>query len=147
MADQLPGLFKSRTPLRGRFPKERSSLASTDLLQFYRGDTIRLDIQVFDETSTPQSLVGATIRSFWKEEECYTVTVYELAIGTGITVLDASKGIIRVELSPAQSANLLTITYVFDVEVTLEDGTVGTVLKKWVEILPDISEDYPPPEL
>jgi hypothetical protein len=148
MAPELNGRFLSRQPLKGRFAKQRASGYTTDTqpLSFFRGDSINLALQVFDETGTPWDLAEVeTIKSTWKEEECLVQTTLCLELGgTGehgiIEVTDAGKGRLSIVIPANISKSLLPINYVFDVEITMQNGTVGTVLKRYVEIMPDITE-------
>ncbi len=139
----LNGRFLNRTPLRGRFPKAAPDPKSPGLLSFFRGDTIRLDIQIFDEAGLPQDLGTPTsIVSTWKDDECFIEALFVLDLTDGITILDAANGIIRVELSPDRSGQLIPASYVFDVEVELDDGTIGTVIKQYVEIVADVTDRF-----
>ena len=126
--------------MRGRWPKARTVRPSPAYSSFFRGDTIRLSIQVFDETGTVLDLTDAEIRSTWKELDCYLEPVLELDLTNGITIVDAPNGRLEIVLLPENTAQLLVTSYVFDVEVTLPDETVGTVIKERIDIKADVSE-------
>jgi len=138
--DPLQGRFYTRYPMRGRWPKARTVRPSPAYNAFFRGDTIKLAVQVFDETGTVLDLTDAVILSTWKELECYIEPVLELSLGSGITIVDAPNGRIEILVTPEQSAAFLITSYIFDVEVTLPGGAVGTVIKERIDIKADVTE-------
>lgn len=100
-----------------------------DPIDFICGDSWEETGPLQDVNGLPLSLAGATV--VWKLDFTDPVTLIttnalSLALGSGITVLDAPSATILVKVSAAQSAPLKPGLYVDWLQVTLSDGTVLT---------------------
>jgi hypothetical protein len=85
-----------------------------------RGDTRTLTLTLTDAEAMPYDLTGAAVRM--------TVgSLFDKALGDGIVVADPDSGIAVITINPDDTEDARArISYPYDVEVTVADGTVIT---------------------
>src|SRR5690242_14420560 len=112
-----------------------------------RGDTIKFDVAI-TRSGNAVDLTGATFKVTGRhtpDESSDLTAIFQKTIGSGVTVTSAAGGTIRVQLDPADTANLSVslstyekIIYV-DVQMVESDGTVSTVARGTLTIVSDIT--------
>jgi hypothetical protein len=94
----------------------------------YRGDTIVLEA-IITQDLVPVDLTGYTILATFKQslaDADDAPTSIQKSIGSGITVVDAPAGEIRITLSPADTImNTTTVTYKVDIQLK-KAGVIST---------------------
>lgn len=88
-----------------------------------RGDTLELDVVL--EDYTPQA--GDTIRFALKRDQL-NISDSEYLDDTPLIVKNIPTGTMKLHLDPADTKDLGFGRYVYDIELTYEDGTVDTFI-------------------
>ena len=106
----------------------------------YRGDTFTwtLEWRQADGTTPFDDLTGYTFRSQFKNEIEDTTPLFELSIGSGITV-DTGAADITLTISNSQ-AELFGAKVTYDVEATSPAGVVTTLTYGNPKVTPDRSK-------
>jgi len=95
----------------------------------YRGDTIVIDA-IITQDSSPVNLTGYSIYATFKvniTDEDNAATTIQKSIGSGITVVNAATGQIRITLVPSDtSSNTTEITYKVDIQLKSATNVVST---------------------
>ena len=144
---RLQGHLQFKDYIRGRFdvPNQKDLKSA---LEFFAGDTITLEVQVFDKCKDPVPLEGWDITFTVKAEEWDDEILYQVNSVDDPKFAffhNAAKGVIHVIIPPSVSRILDVGQYIFDVQVKLapaEEGdepTVKTVLRSWFIIKRDVS--------
>jgi hypothetical protein len=108
----------------------------------YRGDTHILDMSV-SQAGEAVNLTGYTItftaKKDIKDADAAPTTIQK-TLGSGIVVLDAPTGKIRITLNSADTATFpdVVTTYVADVQIK-KDGITTTVASGTITITPDVT--------
>lgn len=112
-------------------------------IERYRGDSQDEVFTVTDATGTAVDLTTATARFTVKRQitdaQADAVLALSTDAGDGVTITDAVGGEITVAFDADDMAALDPLRYVYDLEVTLSDGTVITVAKDTFDLLADVS--------
>lgn len=102
-----------------------------------RGDTKRLEVTVRDEAGAIVDLTGSSIR--WRiARSVSSVALISKAIGTGITVVNATLGRFDILLTAAESATLPVAALYHESEVIDSGGQVSTILRGTVTVDKDL---------
>ncbi len=94
----------------------------------FAGDSQLLEVTVTNAAGDPVDLDGVQAIRWWMSWSVHAEPpLVEKAIGSGVTIVDASAGRFNVTLAPADTAGL-SGPYYFEAEVIDEVGNVSTVL-------------------
>lgn len=97
--------------------------------ELHQGDTKNLVITVKDPTRTPVSLLGAQSVKWWVARRVTSTTkLLQKTVGSGITMTNASAGIVTIRLDPADTVSV-SGDYYHELEVIDSAGDIGTVLR------------------
>jgi len=111
-------------------------------IERYRGDSHSEVFTVTDSAGVAVNLTSAsarfTVKSRDTDAQADAVLTRTSAVGGGITIT-AATGVVTVAFVAATMAALSPGRYVYDLEVTLSDGTVYTVADGWFTLLADVS--------
>lgn len=99
------------------------------------GDTFRLVFDVVDSAGAVMPLEGASISWELFLDEDDATPLLTKVVGEGITI-DAVPGRFTVLLDPLNTVLLVPRDYWHKSIVTFDDGTVATVNRSWLSILP-----------
>lgn len=98
-------------------------------IEIYRGDNRTLEVRVTDSADQPVDLTGASIRFTVRKGVDKEVLIEKTSSDPAqAKITDATGGVLEVYLVPADTKKLKPGGYVFDVEVTLSNGKVYTVV-------------------
>jgi len=140
------GLFRSKTYLKGRYPTGEQADPIKELT-FFRGDTVRFELQVFTEEDELLDLTDFDIVFTVKCEEWDDVVLFQATAAADpsyVTVLDAALGVLQLTIPPGMTETFLPRGYVFDVELTRSsDGFRQTVIREVFNIVRDITTPTP----
>ena len=114
--------------------------AVNDLPDQYAGDTFAARTYTVTRTvagvTTPENLTGVAIRLDIASGAQQGPTVIELAVGSGITVVNAAGGVFRVEPFAIPAAG----AYRYDIQFAYPDGRVRTYLRGRMTVLADVTQ-------
>ena len=98
-----------------------------------RGDTRVFTVTMTNDAGAPLDLTDAEI--------AFTVDdLFDKSLGDGIAVADPETGIATITIDPADtSSSDARRAYSYDVQVTLEDGSVKTPLRGQFVVTPDVT--------
>ena len=110
-----------------------------DYPPYVRGDTIEaLEITLtWDETGTPVNLSGATIRVQFRRCTPDGCVVYEAEIDDGVSVLDATNGVYKIDEFVANFPD--AGTYYYDTDIKLSDGYKTTPVGGTLVLTQDVT--------
>lgn len=102
---------------------------STNRISFTRGDTAVFDFTVKKDGALADltSVLGIwlTVKADYATSDANKL--FQLALGTGIVVLNPSGGTFRATFAPSNSASLdPSSAYVWDVQIKQADGSINT---------------------
>lgn len=103
-------------------------------LQLYRGDTYKWTVKLWQDKAQSQAvdLTGATVKSEYRDKSGGTPIV---AITTALVLPNT------INLTfPAASWATAPPAGVWDLQVTMSDGTVNTVLAGTVQVISDVTD-------
>ena len=101
-------------------------------LSVNRGNDRLLEIEVRDKQDTPIDITGASL-FFYVSKRRYSTVIIAKAIGSGITVVDATEGKIEVGITN-QDSNLPVGDYYYELLLEDVEGNRYTVLQGTLEI-------------
>lgn len=97
-------------------------------IRLTRGDSAEFDIEIYDAQGTPYELEEGDKVEFTVKENVHMKTAVIKKVGT------------QIQIKPEDTASLSYKTYVYDVQVTLRDGTVDTIIPpSTFEILSEVT--------
>ena len=112
-----------------------------------RGDTFRLQLQVIDDLNVNVDLTGAKVWATFKRSvtdvDGYALATLSTTVG-GVTIVSpATSGQVQIVLPASATVGLADdmTKVIYDVQVRLSDGTVGTVDMALLEVWPDVTRD------
>jgi len=112
-------------------------------IERYRGDSHNEVFTVTDSTGTAVNLTSATARFTVKAAVTDAQADAVLALSSeGVSpaiTLGGVAGTVTVAFGPDDMEAIDPGRYIYDLEVTLSDGTVYTVVEDWFDILADVS--------
>ncbi len=116
-------------------------MSKSGRIERYRGDSYPETFTVTDSTGTAVDLTSATVRFTVKRAATDDQEDAILALSTdnGVEITDATGGEITVSFEADTMEDIDPGVYVYDLEVTLSDGTVYTVADGWFTLLADVS--------
>jgi len=116
---------------------------ATTRIERYRGDSHSEVFTITDAAGAAVNLTSASARFTVKREVTDAQADAVLALSSGGTspaiMLGGSAGTVTVAFDPDDMEALDPGRYVYDLEVTLSDGTVYTVAKDALDLLADVS--------
>ena len=99
-----------------------------------RGDTMRLLVELLDDTGAPVDVTG------WSWLSQLRITPDDTdSVVIAVTVPDPPGGSVQLELDPAVTAALPIADYVFDLEATDGGGAVKTLIDGQLRVREDVS--------
>ena len=101
----------------------------TKKISLTRGDTLRLAIDIYDNNNIYTPSKNDSIRFAMKKTYASNVILIHKDISTDSMILT---------ISPNDTKQLAFGTYVYDIEITFEDGDVDTFISGVFEILPEV---------
>jgi hypothetical protein len=101
-----------------------------------KGDTYPEQTFVFKLNGVAIDLTGATIKMMLKWTKDDSIAALTLITGSGITITDAATGTWKID---TQVIDIGAGKYVYDVQATLADGTIGTYVAGSWEMVQDIT--------
>jgi len=108
-----------------------------------RGDTLRIDYQVtqmVDNTEVVVDLTGSTLTYSCKVRPTSSTYVFPpLTIGSGITLVDAPNGKLRIEVPSSVTDTLAPGEYYTDLEMVSSGGAKTTIFREILQITYDIT--------
>jgi len=108
-----------------------------------RGDTIPFDVTITrPEDGPPVDLSGAALVCTGRRalDEPAADFVFQLEVGSGITMTDPAAGLVRVSIPPEATAALPDWPSLYvDLQLTEPDGRVSTPLRGRLVLTPDVS--------
>jgi len=111
-------------------------------IERYRGDSHSEVFTITDAAGAAVNLTSAsarfTVKRHVTDAQADAIITRTSAVGGGITIA-AATGVITVAFVQETMAALDPGRYVYDLEVTLSDGTVHTVAKDTFDLLADVS--------
>jgi hypothetical protein len=97
-----------------------------DILDYHRETDLAIDFTVLLPSGSPLHLTGAT--ALWRVFRAYRHRVFlEKSIGSGIAVVDAATGKLRVTVARADTRDLAPTTYRHELRVR-KDGVEDVVI-------------------
>jgi len=112
---------------------------TVNLADIKKGDTFDGMQYTLTNTTTglPIDLTGATIRSIFRNRSKQGTAVSTFAIGTGITVTDATNGIFQID---AITPIIWPVSiYYYDIEITFASGDIRTYIEGTVTVIQDVT--------
>jgi hypothetical protein len=105
----------------------------------YAGDTVgrrRFTVtRTVSGVTSPENLTGVAIRC-WFARRGEQPAVYQFAVGSGITIVNAAGGVFDLNAFPAPSPG----TYSYDIEFTYPDSRVRTYVAGAMLVREDVSQ-------
>ena len=92
-----------------------------------QGETRILEVTVYDEVGAIVNLLGATARFGFANAGKPWTTIESKTIGDGITVIDATNGVLQVKLDDVDTQGRHG-KYVFELDMTDAQSNVSTIL-------------------
>jgi diaminopimelate epimerase len=115
---------------------------ATTRIERYRGDSHNEVFTITDAAGAAVNLTSAsarfTVKRHVTDAQADAIITRTSAVGGGITIA-AATGVVTVAFVQATMAALDPGRYVYDLEVTLSDGTVHTVPQDEFHLLADVS--------
>jgi len=110
-------------------------------ISLVRGDTYRERFVVTDLLGVPIDLTGAklyyTIKTNYEQPD---PGVLQLTSPTsGITIVDAPNGVAELTITASQTDVLQPMSYLYDMQIKLQDGTIATLVSGTLTVLPDVT--------
>jgi hypothetical protein len=120
------------------------ALPSSEKSKIFRGDTIIMDAAV-SQGGIALNITGYSIWFTAKPniaDNDLTSGVIQKTIGSGIVVVDAAKGLIRITIAPADTANITQDTiYQCDVQIkNTATGEISTTAKGTMKVELDVTK-------
>lgn len=140
------GLFRNRRYIKGRYPlKDQKDIVQE--LEYYRGDTIRFELQVFDECDETYDITDHDITITVRCEEWSPDILFQATLAGDpdvVELINAPEGVVQFTLPPTFTELLEPRGYIFDVELIRQsDGFVQTVIREVFNIKRDITVAEP----
>lgn len=107
-----------------------------------RGDTTQFTVTVTTNGTTPIDITGfAFAFTVDPSEEPIdnTNNLFQLTVGSGLTITDGPNGVLTIGLSPA-NADQTPGEYFYDLQMTDGGGLVTTILRGTYEVSQDITK-------
>ncbi|HOS92270.1 MAG TPA: hypothetical protein PLQ54_03075 [Armatimonadota bacterium] len=114
-------------------------MSKSGRIERYRGDSYPETFTVTDAAGTPVNLEGAVVRFTVKDSPHHTEAVLAKSSTQPGQIQLLTPGTFAVCFSPTEMSNLEVRRYLYDVEVTLGDGTIHTVACDYLDILADVT--------
>ncbi len=109
-------------------------------LEMDRGDTLDINF-TFTKAGVAYSLTGAAIKLTAKRNtnDADSAAVFQLAIGSGITVMNAAGGLATARVSPSHTSGIVgeSVKLYFDVQIIDSLSAVYTAAKGTLVVLAD----------
>ena len=110
----------------------------------YRGDSAAWDFTITEPAGTAVDLTNAASIRFTVKERTTDADVAAIAaytVGTGVTVTDATGGMVRVQMDPSDTSALtgLPKRYLWDLQLTDDSTNVYTVAAGTLEVRQDVT--------
>ena len=103
------------------------SVNSISTIKLTEGDSARFTVTVKDSAGAVVDLTGVTAIKWQMARSAFATTAdLSKALGSGVTITDAPGGVFQVDLTPADTADLLG-DFHHEAEVTDGAGDVATV--------------------
>jgi hypothetical protein len=106
-------------------------------LTVIRGDTVTFELTITDSAGDPYDLTGAEV---WFSVERLGISK---TVGSGITVATPASGVATISLVTAdtEDAPNLRVSYRYDVQLRLSDGSIKTPVRGQLIVIPDVTTD------
>ncbi len=113
-----------------------ANIGTYNLADHHKGDTWNGVQFTILSNGSAVDLTSATVRVMFRRESKTGKVVKSLTVGSGVTLTDASNGVLTID---AFTLDWSPNTYFYDVEVTLSGGTIRTYVEGYIKINQDSS--------
>jgi hypothetical protein len=97
-----------------------------------QGATINLQFKVNDSNGAAQNLSSYSVRSMFRKD-------YESSNSYSFTCNCFSNGVVTLSMTAAESANVISGRYVYDVELVAGDDSVRRIMEGILTVAPEVT--------